>query len=84
MRFFELCGTMSSNSEHNLLCNFLKIKTEKSNTSERINASTATTHVPDDVMVRLGMHFAPLVEAVDTRCTYLKEKELWETTQKWS
>ena len=75
---------MSSNNEHNLLCNFLKIKTEKSNTSERINASTATTHAPDDVMVRPDKHFAPLVEAVDTRCPDLRAKELWKTTQTWS
>ena len=82
--FFGLYETMFSDSEHNRLCNFLKIKIEKPNTSEKINASPATTRVPDDVMVRLGMHFAPLVEAVDTRCPDLKVKELWKTTQKWS
>ena len=82
--FFGLYETMFSDSEHNRLCNFLKIKIEKPNTSERINASPATTHVPDDVMIRLGKHFAPLVEAVDTRCPDLNVKELWETTQTWS
>ncbi|GIS13428.1 MAG: hypothetical protein CM15mP116_00110 [Synechococcus sp.] len=81
---FRTYETMFSDSEHNSLCKFLKIKTEKPNTSERINASPATTRVPDDVMVRLGKHFAPLVEAVDTRCPDLKVKEHWKTTQKWS
>ena len=81
---FELCETMSSNSEHNLLCNFLTIKTEKPNISESINTSTTTTHVPDDAMVRPDKHFAPLVEAVDTRSPDLSVKELWKTTQTWS
>ena len=75
---------MLSDKEHNSLCKFLKIKMEESNTSQRINASPATTCVPDDLMVRLGKHFAPLVEAVDARCPGLKVKEHWKTTQKWS
>ena len=75
---------MFSDIEHNRLCNFLKIKAEKPNTSERVNASPATTRVPNDVMDRLGKHFAPLVEAVDARCPDLKVKEYWKTTQKWS
>ena len=82
--FFGLYETMFSDKEHNSLCKFLKIKIEEPNTSQRINASLATTCVPDDVMVRLGKHFAPLVEAVDARCSGLKVKEDWKTTQKWS
>ena len=82
--FFGLYETMFSDKEHNSLCKFLKIKMEEPNTSQRINASPATTRVPDDVMVRLGKHFAPLVEAVDARCPGLKVKEHWKTTQKWS
>lgn len=31
------------------LCNFLNIKEEKPNTSERINQNPATTRVPEDV-----------------------------------
>ena len=75
---------MFSDIEHNRLCDFLKIKAEKPNTSERVNASPATTRMPNDVMDRLGKHFAPLVEAVDARCPDLKVKEYWKTTQKWS
>ena len=72
---------MFSNSEHNRLCSFLKIKAEEPNTNEKINASTATTHVSDYMMVRLAKHFAPLVEAVDARCPDLRVKELLKTTQ---
>ena len=82
--FFGLYETMFSYSEHNRLCKFLKVKMEKPNTSERINASPASTSVPEDVMIRLGKHFAPLVEAVDARCPDLKVKEHWKTTQTWS
>ena len=82
--FLGLYETMFSNSEYNRLCNFLDIKMDIPNTSERINASPATTRVPDDVMIQLGKHFAPLVEAVDTRCPDLMVRERWKTAQQWS
>ena len=82
--FIGLYETMFSPGEHNQLCNFLQISGQKSNLNQRINSSPATTYVPEDVLMRLGNHFAPLVEAVDIRCPNLKVKEHWKTTQRWA
>ena len=75
---------MFSNSEHRRLCHFLNIEAVKPNTTARINASPATTCVPEEVMSRLGRHFGQLIKDVDTRCPELRVREFWKTTEKWS
>ena len=82
--FFSLYETMFSNSEHRRLCHFLNIEAVKPNTTARINASPATTCVPEEVMSRLGRHFGQLIKDVDTRCPELRVREFWKTTEKWS
>tara|TARA_B100001057_G_C22674315_1_gene881208 strand:+ start:8 stop:847 length:840 start_codon:yes stop_codon:yes gene_type:complete len=81
--FIGLYETMFLTSEHNQLCNFLQISGQESNMTMRVNSSPATTVVPEDVLIRLGNHFAPLVEEVDVRCPALQVKEHWKTTQRW-
>ena len=75
---------MFSNSEHKRLCYFFNIEAGKPDTTARINASPATTHVPEEVISRLGQNFDQLIRAIETRCPDLKVRESWNTTQKWS
>ena len=81
--FIGLYETMFLPSEHNRLCNFLQIREQESNMTKRVNSSPATTVVPEDVLIRLGNYFAPLVEEVGVRCPALQVKEHWKTTQRW-
>ena len=60
----------------------LPIYQEKTNTGKRINASPVPTTTPEVVLIKHGIHFDPLTEALDTRCPELKVKEQWETTQR--
>jgi hypothetical protein len=56
----------------------LPIYQEKTNTGKRINASPVPTTTPEVVLIKHGIHFDPLTEALtgalDTRCPELKIK----------
>ena len=81
--FIGLYETLFTAATHRELCRHLGIPEQIPDLSHRVNASQATTDVPQGVLQRLGRHFAPLVTAVQDRCPVLKIEQHWATAMTW-
>ena len=81
--FIGLYETLFTPAAHRDLCRHLGIPEQIPDLNHRINASQATTSVEPEVLQRLGLHFAPLVAAVQERCPNLKVEQHWATAMTW-
>jgi len=81
--FIGLYETLFTPAAHRDLCRYLGIPEQIPDLNHRINASQATTSVEPEVLQRLGLHFAPLVAAVQERCPNLKVEQHWSTAMTW-
>ena len=81
--FIGLYETLFTAANHCDLCRCLCIPEQIPELSHRVNASQATTEVPQGVLQRLGRHFAPLVMAVQDRCPALNVEQHWATAMTW-
>ena len=81
--FIGLYETLFTPAAHRDLCRYLGIPELIPDLNHRINASQATTSVEPEVLQRLGLHFAPLVAAVQERCPNLKVEQHWATAMTW-
>ena len=81
--FIGLYETLFTADIHRALCRCLNIPEQPPDGSHRVNASEATTEVPQGVLQRLGRHFAPLVTAVQDRCPALNVEQHWATAMTW-
>ena len=81
--FIGLYETLFTPAAHRDLCRYLGIPEQIPDLNHRINASQATTSVQPEVLQRLGLHFAPLVAAVQERCPNLKVEQHWGTAMTW-
>ena len=81
--FIGLYETLFTPAAHRDLCRYLGIPEQIPDLNHRINASQATTSVQPEVLQRLGLHFAPLVAAVQERCPNLKVEQHWSTAMTW-
>ena len=81
--FIGLYETLFTPAAHRDLCRYLGIPEQIPDLNHRINASQATTSVEPEVLQRLGLHFAPLVAAVQERCPNLKVEQHWGTAMTW-
>ena len=81
--FIGLYETLFTADNHRALCRCLNIAEQIPELSHRVNASQATTAVPTEVLRRLGLHFAPLVTAVQERCPDLGVEQHWATAMTW-
>ena len=81
--FIGLYETLFTPAAHRDLCRYLGIPELIPDLNHRINASQATTSVEPEVLQRLGLHFAPLVAAVQERCPNLKVEQHWGTAMTW-
>ena len=81
--FIGLYETLFTPAAHRDLCRYLGIPELIPDLNHRINASQATTSVEPEVLQRLGLHFAPLVAAVQERCPNLKVEQHWSTAMTW-
>ena len=81
--FIGLYETLFAPAAHRELCGYLGIPEQIPDMSQRVNASHATTSVPQEVLQRLGRHFTPLVAAVQKRCPDLRVEQHWATAMSW-
>ena len=81
--FIGLYETLFTPAAHRELCGYLGIPEQIPDMSQRVNASHATTSVPQEVLQRLGRHFTPLVAAVKKRCPDLRVEQHWATAMSW-
>ena len=81
--FVGLYETLFTAADHRALCRCLGIPEQIPELGQRVNASQATTAVPTEVLRRLGLHFAPLVTAVQERCPDLGVEQHWATAMTW-
>ena len=81
--FIGLYETLFTPAAHRDLCRHLGIPEQIPDLNHRINASQATTSVQPEVLQRLGLHFDPLVAAVQERCPYLEVEQHWSTAMTW-
>ena len=81
--FIGLYETLFTAATHRELCRYLGIPEQIPDVSQRVNASQATTSVPQEVLQRLGRHFSPLVAAVQKRCPDLAVEQHWATAMTW-